>query len=550
MTPAGAGGPGSRLYLAAAVLAVIPVALEDHGPSARQMPGFPRFPPKARRASIITDRRPIVAPKARTETQLGPVSWGGLRMTHPSDPAALFIELYDQLPDEVFLRPDPEKWKHDPDVQRQAQRVCDYIQKFGEADLHQVQEIIDEDGHRGTFAVLRGIDLALEIINPWFPSFLYGNLAELTSRYAETGRLNASAADGALLPRGAYPNRPQGPAGKAAYFGVHRVTLQSWEKISYEMLPTRRGPSIPAGEPVQVGCAPLLETFEDVAFDPALPAGYDAFSLAPIDSASLRRRISSVIRKLDDAGAVIGVIPEGTLTDGLLNYWKEEAVSTAARGKPLRWLLVGTGPLGGGDPPPNRAVLIDRQSGKEILSQDKLTAFVLSADQAALWKIPGGPIDHSVSEHITRGSQITVLETSLGRLAIVICEDLSQSKEWARELIECGISHVFVPIFSKAIMPYRWVGQAAEHLIADTGAWLIVANSLVVQFAMDPTLRKHRNWYTSLVVGPRMPDRREYDNFDWQFRSAKAGDDLGLAKIRAARLYDQWLQDPPEPSII
>jgi predicted amidohydrolase len=480
-------------------------------------------------------------------------------MMHPGDPAALFIELYDQLPDEVFLRPDPELWKRDPDLQRHARRVCDYIQKFGEADPRQVQEIIDKDGDRGTFAVLRGIDLALEIINPWFPSFLYGNLAELTCRYAQTGRLNASEADGALLPRCAYPNRPQAPSGKATYFGLHRVTPQSWKRIRHELLPARRGPSLPAGESVQVGCAPLLETFDDVNFDPMPRAGYDAFSLAPIDSASLRHRISSVIRRLDDSGAVIGMIPEGTLTDGLLEYWKTEAVRSAAHGKPLRWLLVGSGPLGGDDPPPNRAVLIDRQSGKEILSQDKLAAFVLTVKQASEWKVPGEPIGRPVAEHIRRGSEIKVLETSLGRLAIVICEDLSQSVGWARELIECGISHLFVPIFSKPIIPHRWVEQAAEHLIADTGAWLIVANSLVVQFAMDPTLREHDDWYTCLVAGPQDPDRREYDNFDWQFGSAKSGDDLGLAKpngiaklpeIRTAQLQELWFENPSEPSAI
>jgi hypothetical protein len=203
-------------------------------------------------------------------------------MTHPADPAALFIELYDQLPEEVFLRPDPERWKRDPDVQRHAQRVRAYIQEFGEADPRQVQEIIDKDEHRGTFAVLRGIDLALEIINPWFPSFEYGNLAELTSRYVETGRLNASTADGVLLPRGAYPNRPQGPGGKASYFGLHRVTAKSWEKINHGILPARRGPAFRPGEAVQIGCAPLLETFEDVTFDPAPPVGYDAFSLSPV----------------------------------------------------------------------------------------------------------------------------------------------------------------------------------------------------------------------------------------------------------------------------
>jgi predicted amidohydrolase len=479
-------------------------------------------------------------------------------MSNWADPAALFIELYDQLPDEVFRRSDPMGWKSDPWVKRRARRVCDYIQEFGEADPRQVKEIIDEGGHRGTFAVLRGIDLALEIINPWIPSFLYGNLAELTRRYAQTGRLNGPATDGALLPRCAYPGRPQGPGKKALYFGLHRVTPQSWTKIRHEVLPPRRGPSFQAGQKVRVGCAPLLETFADVELE-ILPRGeHDEFSLAPRDTLSLRNRISSVIRRLDDSGAGIGVIPEGALTDDLLAFWKEEAVRTAAHGKQLRWLLVGTGPLGADDPPPNRAVLIDRQSGKEILSQDKLSAFILSAKQASEWKLPGKPIDRPAAEHITRGSAITVLETALGRLAVIICEDLNQSTDWERELIECGISHLFAPIFSKPIMRYRWVQQAAERLISDTGAWLIVANSLVVHFAMDPTPRNHDDWYTCLIVGPRDPARRDYDNYDWQFGSAEAGDDLALAKpngkaklpeIRTAMFQDSWLHDPREPSV-
>ena len=487
----------------------------------------------------------------------GPCTWGAA-MSYPADPVALFIELYDQLPEEVFRRPEPMQWKSsDVWVKRHARRVCDYIQEFGEADPYQVREIIDEGGHRGAFAVLRGIDLALEIVNPWSPSFQYGKLAEVMRRYAQTGRLNGPGTDGALLPRCAYPGRPQGPGKKALYFGLHRVSPQSWAGIRHEMLPTRRGPSFGGGQRIRVGCAPLLETFADVKFELLLRDDYDEFTLAPVDSASLRNRISSVIRRLDDSGAGIGVIPEGALTDSLLAYWKEEAVRTAAHGKQLRWLLVGTGPLGADDPPPNRAVLIDRLSGKEILSQDKLSAFILSVEQASEWNLPGKPIGRPAAEHITRGSAITVLETSLGRLAIVICEDLSQSVDWERELIECGISHVFAPIFSKPIMPYRWVQQAAERLISDTGAWLIVANSLMVQFAMEPTLRDHDDWYACVIAGPRNLDRRSHNNYDWQFGSAQAGDDLCLAKpngvaklpeIRTAIFEESWLGNPPEPS--
>ena len=108
----------------------------------------------------------------------------------------------------------------------------------------------------------------------------------------------------------------------------------------------------------------------------------------------------------------------------------------------------------------------------------------------------------SAAEHITRGSALAVLETSLGRLAILICEDLSQSVEWERELIECGISHMVVPIFSKPIMDFRWERQGAERQIRNTGSWLIIANSLVVQRAMEATPNDGEQWYTCLIAGP------------------------------------------------
>jgi len=481
-------------------------------------------------------------------------SGGGPAMSNWADPAALFIELYDGLPEEVFLRSDPMQWKADRWVNGHARRVCDYVQKSGEADPWQVETIIAEGGHRGTFAVLRGIDLALEIINPWTPCFEYGNLAELARRYAQHGRLNDPASGGALLPRCAYPGRPAGPGTKALYFGLHRVTPQSWATIRHEMLPARRRQHFKADEKIPVGCAPLLETFADVRIEILRQGHYNEFDLTAVNSESLRNRISSVIRKLDDSGAAIGVIPEGALTDELLKYWKQEVVRTAAYGGQLRWLLVGTGPLGADYPPPNRAVLIDRQSGKEILSQDKLSAFVLSAEQAIGWNLPGEPINRPAFEHITRGSAITILDTSLGRLAIVICEDLSQTTDWKRELVECGVSHLFAPIFSDPIRKHRWVRRDVENLLSDTGAWLIVANSLVVQSAMDPASHNHDDdWYTCLVVGPQDPGRYSHNNYEWQFGSADVGDDLALAdsklpEIRVARLQELWLRDPSDPN--
>ena len=475
-------------------------------------------------------------------------------MSYPADPAALFIELYDRLPEEPFLRSEPDEWEQDARVRRQATRICEHIWMYGEVDPGQVKEIIGEGGPREVFTVLRGIDWALEIINPFAPYFEHDGLDKLAVRYATTGRLNdGPAAEGALLPRCAYPGKPRGARDKALYFGLNRVSAQSWAKIRHNKLPNRYEPArFRPGNSVEVGCVPLLETLEDIQFKVLSRNGRSVFSLAPVDTEPFRDRISSALSKLDDSGAEIGVIPEGALTDGLLQYWKEEAVRTAPRAKRLRWLLVGTGPLiSGDDPPPNRAVLLDRRTGAVLLSQDKLAAFVLTAAQARDWHLPVPVASGSAAEHITRGSALAVLETSLGRLAILICEDLSQSVEWERELIECGISHMVVPIFSKPIMDFRWERQGAERQIRNTGSWLIIANSLVVQRAMEATPNDGEQWYTCLIAGPGDPDRENW-NFSFQFGRAGAGDDPGrmeidggLPAIQAAVVQESWLSSPP-----
>jgi predicted amidohydrolase len=248
-------------------------------------------------------------------------------------------------------------------------------------------------------------------------------------------------------------------------------------------------------------------------------------------------------------------MPESTLTDDLLTCWQDIAYSTAARHKKLRWLLAGSGPLGTDDPPPNRAVLLDRWTGDSLLTQDKLAGFTLTAEQARDWNLGNQPANGSAAEYLTGGSSISVRESSLGRLAVLICEDLNQSARWERELIECGISHLLVPIFAKPIMQYGWQRHAAERQIDNLGAWLIIANSRVVQQAMNPALTDSEG-HTCLIAGPSGPSRSSY-TYDLQFGTATTGDDLGqtlvngeykLPTIRTAMIYDKWLGNGSRPS--
>jgi hypothetical protein len=471
------------------------------------------------------------------------------------------MELYDELPEEVFYGRAAERWKNDFWVNLHARAICDQILESGEADPVEVERTIEQGGgERGLYTVLRGIDWALEVVNPFAANFAYGKLAGLAARYAGTGILNdQKATRGALLPRCSYLGRPQGRRSKPLHFGVHRVSPSYWQKIQYSRLESRYEPSrFRAGEPVKVGCAPLLETFDDIHLGFGLRDGLSMYRLMPAESSSLCDRISNVIRKLDDQGAGIGMVPEGTLTNKLLEHWEQEAARTAVQGGSLRWILVGSGPLGEGDPPPNRAVLLDRLTGHQIMSQDKRAGFSIEARQIKEWKIPNPPLSVPVAEDIQRGGHIAVRETSLGRLAILICEDLDQSTEWDRELIACGVSHLLVPIFSKPIINFRWEEQACTRTVKDMGAWLVVANSLVVQRAKGAP-PKGEQWYTCLVAGPKSTDRSEYDHV-MQFAAAEAGDELAvlgeewldkagaLPVIHAGQFLASWLGDPRWPT--
>lgn len=471
--------------------------------------------------------------------------------SYPADPAALFMQLYDQLPEQVFRERQPKQWQRDRWVKGNASRVYEHILEHGAADPGQVKKIIEEGGDRGIFAVLRGIDWALALVNPFSAGYESGNLAWLETRYAETGQLNdGPATEGVLLPRCAYPGRPGGSSGKALYFGLHRVAPECWARIRYERLKNRHDPNFGHDQPVIVGCAPLLESFADVQLEVLKRDGEQVFSLTPNDSEVLRERISNVIRRLDESEAPIGIMPEGTLTDDLLAYWRKAAREPKALGKPLRWVLVGSGPLGADDPPPNRAVLLDRRTGDILLTQDKLAGFTLTPEQTRDWKLPDQLDSGPAAEYLAQGSTITVLESSLGRLAVLICEDLNQSVGWERELIACGISHLLIPIFSKPIMRYRWEQTGSERQINNMGAWLIIANSLAVKQAMGESLQ-NGDCHTCLVAGPGDPERSSY-SYDLQFGVAKAGDELGqilfdgvlaLPVIRTGALRDEWFGD-------
>jgi len=466
---------------------------------------------------------------------------------YPAGPADLFVRLYDAMPDDVFQDWTATHWYEDERVRRHANEIAETVLERGVLDPETTAGIVAERGDLGRFTILLGLDLALAHASPYAPYHGAPALAGVLVTYLTEGKYNGPGTTGALLPRCAYPGRPRGLRSKAEFFGVHRVPPAEWELIDHAILPAVNDPHFCRDEPVAVGCAPVLETYDDVEIEFAERDGTSVYRLRPMDSSGLRSRIKAIVRRLDESGAQLAVMPEASLSDALLEHWKEVAFDTAGRDRdrrPLRFLLLGTGPVGGGDPPPNRAVLLDRWTGQELLVQDKLSGFTLDATQMRLWRLPDAPAAGTAAEDVRPGRKVRVLDSSLGRLAVLICEDLGRSIRWDRELQACGVSHLLVPIFAKPILEYRWEEQGAERQVAELGAWVTVSNSLAVGAAIpDGELPGPR--YTCLVVGPQSLRRTAYVS-DRQFGVARTGAELGrlptseLPRVFPGAAYDAW----------
>jgi predicted amidohydrolase len=410
------------------------------------------------------------------------------------DPADLFTELYDELDDllgGVLQSAGVLQWLTDDTSQDVSSWIEGTVIELGELDPDRVRESIDpvddpddpEPGQQRRFAILCGLDRALAHVNPHTATYDQGALRSIAVRYAETGRLSSGAVSGALLPRFASAGRgatiPE--ALSEAFTSVVRVPEEAWARTSHTTLPAHSDfGRLDRQRGVLVGCAPLIESLDELEFELSEAEGSRLFSIGP-SLAPVQMRIASVLRRLDEQGAAVGVMPELTLSDELLEGWRTAVLENPPdRTSRLKWLLVGTGPLGRAEPPPNRGVLIDRRTGDVLLSQDKIYPFTLQEAQLREWGLERALGSRACTEYMTRGEKITVAESGLGRVVMLICEDLSRIAQLGEPLLQHGISHAFAPVFSAETRAHYWEHAHAKDFAAQVGTQVVVANSLAV----------------------------------------------------------------------
>jgi predicted amidohydrolase len=404
-----------------------------------------------------------------------------IRQPLSPDPADTFSLLYDALDATPFRTGDADAWLTTDAVIEIAQETEERAFE-GALDPEAIEETIEvaEDESQRIFAYLLGLDRALMYAHPALGTSDQGALFEIALRYARTGRLSSDAVPGALLPRfstrGRAGNFPDGPAD--AFASVVRVPDVVWAQAAHVVVPARYDLNRRDREDgIIVGCAPLLEDPTELSW--AAQAG--RYRLAVRGAEPMRAKLDSILEALDSSGATIGVLPELACSPELLEHWEALLRSSPPpEESKLRWLMVGTGPFEEDGAVFNRGFLLDRATATPLLTQDKMFRFAISADQMQDWRLEAflgaGPLD----EGISCGDRIALLESSLGRVAILICEDLARLEELAGTLVAHALSHGIAPVFSKETQPHHWEHSKAKTYADAAGTQMVVANSLVV----------------------------------------------------------------------
>lgn len=456
------------------------------------------------------------------------------------DPADVFLELYDAIGDGPFEDQRALRWRRsDGWVRRNAELICADVMRTARASRALLEAVV-ADGERGIFAALMGLDNAL-----MHADVIYGTAAEAGEmydwllRHVITGRLNSRPEDGLLLFRLSSAPRPRSLPTRTTAFHLLRVpaTIIEAHKIDFGRLPTAfdipfQAPSTDGRARVDVGCAPMLAGYDEMEISARDDGDVKRYRLCP-RTKPLKARVRSILEALDRSGATIGLLPEATLSDELLAAWKEALREQLAPwDSNLSWILVGSGPVGGGDPPFNRAVLLSRDGGHELLRFDKHFDFTLSRAQMKRWRLDELIGDALACEDIHRGDRIVVRECSLGRLAILICEDLTRLTVAGAALGHLGVSHLLVPIFSAPIRRKSWDSWASRAVVSQIGASVVVANSLAVGRAMQ--LRGALGTCSSAVVPEDAGD--EWKDVELNVRKCAQPEDVILLEIPAVEV--------------
>ena len=347
-----------------------------------------------------------------------------------------------------------------------------------------------------------GLDRALASIVPERSDpevRLSGPLLLMRQRYNVQGWLNGQEASGpGLLPRRApYTGRPRLPESlNDLCENVLLVSEDVRSRVRLQWVPTRFDLGVPVH--LSVGMCPLAGP-GDLIVERRSKDGLAYYSVEP--SVPLEARVDAVVRATASLDLDLLVLPEAVCNPRMQERW-QEALREADHDVPT-WVMIGSGPYPiEAGLPANRAVLLHGPSGEVLMEQDKMAGFMMPEQTVKGWGLADNLGDGNLSEWMTPGRERVILESTAGRFAVVICEDLGRVTESPlADVLSVGPTHIVAPVFSRPIDKDGWEAQTGREAVHHCGAEVYVVNSLHVD--PPPWVPADADRRLGLVVRPQ-----------------------------------------------
>ncbi len=286
---------------------------------------------------------------------------------------------------------------------------------------------------------------------------------------------------GALLPRLSQRRHPAGEIchKRDLFSHVLRVPPHSWDRCDLHTLaPPLSVTDVRVG--FSVACVPVIADSNELDFTTTITPSGRLYRVRPRDLSATCKRISQIVAALDRTDAVIAVAPEVTLSPKLLRYWQKEL--RRRRNSALRWVLAGTGDMSPRSARPrNTGVVLDARNGEVLGLQHKLYPFNMSTDVLNRWNLESRLGEAAIAEDIAvHPRRLSIFEAGAVRFAILVCEDLGRLIDIGPVIRDVGVTHLFVPVLARPLKRHHWEQSAASVYARDTGATVVVSNSLAI----------------------------------------------------------------------
>lgn len=230
---------------------------------------------------------------------------------------------------------------------------------------------------------------------------------------------------------------------------------------------------------LRIGVVPLVGSVED--FDVRFwgeDVGTPCFSMSVKDSAAVRDDALRALEASAKDGCDIVVFPELCLTPEIQESLRERLVTLGD----YPWLVIAGSartPVdkGGVTAHYNQALAFD-QSGKQKLAHHKQYQYSMTVGEQKRYGLleAFGQLERMEDMEV-EPFELEILDTDIGRIAVLICEDLSVTHVVERLVIKFGLNWLFVPVLDGCQKPDRWTAHFGRQY-AKSGTCVVVATSL------------------------------------------------------------------------